>query len=119
MRITGIRLSHHRLPLDPPFDASWDPRPRTDFHATILRVETDQGLTGIGSGDSMPGFAGHEALFIGRDPRDMERHWRVIDSLSLHYGRCWPLDIALWDLAGQIEGLPCWKIMGSPAPIST
>ncbi len=115
MRITGIRLSHHRLALDPPFDASWDPRPRTDFHATIVRVETDQGLTGIGSGDSMPGFAGHEALFIGRDPRDMERHWRVIDSLSLHYGRCWPLDIALWDLAGQIEGVPCWRMLGGLA----
>ena len=26
--ITRIEISHHRLPLDPPFPASWDPQPR-------------------------------------------------------------------------------------------
>ncbi len=115
MKITGIKLSRHRLDLDPAFHASWDSRPRTGFEATIVRVETDRGLCGVGSGDTMPGFAGHEALFVGQDPRDLERHWRVVDSLSFHYGRCWPLEIALCDLAGQIAGLPCWKMLGGLA----
>ena len=34
-RITAIEISHHRLPLDPAFKASWDGRPRTYFDATI------------------------------------------------------------------------------------
>ena len=111
-KITRIEISHHRLPLDPPFRASWDPRPRTSFDATLVRVETDDGLVGWGSGDAMLGFAGHEALFVGRDPADIERHHAVLSHLNFHYGRCWPLDLALWDLAGKITGQPCWKLLG-------
>lgn len=112
MKITGIEIRHHEIPLDPPFRASWDTRPRTSFRATIVRVTTDEGLTGIGSGDLMLGFAGHEHLFIGQDPLAIERHFRVLDNISFHYGRAWPLDLALWDLAGKIAGLPVWKLLG-------
>jgi L-alanine-DL-glutamate epimerase-like enolase superfamily enzyme len=112
MKITNIAVSHHRIPLDPPFHAAWDTRPRTSFQATVVRVETDEGLVGIGSGDLMLGFAGHEHLFVGRDPLELARHNRVIDNLTFHYGRCWPLDLALWDLAGKIKGEPCWKLLG-------
>jgi L-alanine-DL-glutamate epimerase-like enolase superfamily enzyme len=113
MKIASITISHHRLPLDPPFEAAWDSRPRRHFDATIVRVATDEGLIGIGSGDAMPGFVGHEELFLGQDPRDLDRHFRVIDNLSFHYGRCWPLDVALWDLFGKITGQPCWRLLGA------
>src|SRR5215813_5726613 len=112
MKITAIRISQHRYKFDPPFHASWDTRPRTHWDATIVRVETDQGVTGIGSGDLMVGFAGHEELFIGQDPLAIERHYRVLSNIDFHYGRCWPLDLALWDLAGKITGQPCWKLLG-------
>ncbi len=112
MKITKIAITHHRLPLDPPFRASWDTRPRTHFDATITRVETDADLTGIGSGDMMVGFEGHEHLFIGQDPMQLERHYRVINNIQFHYGRCWPLDLALWDLAGKITGQPVWRLLG-------
>lgn len=110
--ITGILISQHRLEFDPPFHAAWDTRPRTAWDATIVRVTTDVGVTGIGSGDLMLGFAGHEHLFIGRDPMAIERHWRVLSHIDFHYGRCWPLDLALWDLAGKLTGQPCWKLLG-------
>ncbi len=48
-KITAIEISHHRLPLDPPFKASWDGRPRRHFDATIVRVQDDEGREGIGS----------------------------------------------------------------------
>jgi L-alanine-DL-glutamate epimerase-like enolase superfamily enzyme len=111
-RIVAIEVSHHRLALDPPFRPSWDTRPRSHFDATIVRVTTDTGLTGVGSGDAMIGFAGHEDLFIGHDPMALERHCRVLSHISFHGGRCWPLDLALWDLAGKITGQPCWKLLG-------
>src|SRR5204862_8080952 len=107
-----ITLTHHRLALAPPFNASWDTRPRTHFDATIVRIATDEGLVGVASGDMMVGFAGHEHLFIAQDPLAIERHFRVISNIGLHYGRCWPLDLALWDLAGKIAGQPCWKLLG-------
>ncbi|HEY7995509.1 MAG TPA: enolase C-terminal domain-like protein, partial [Steroidobacteraceae bacterium] len=111
-KIAAIAISHHRLPLEPPFNASWDSKPRVHFDATVVRVSTDTGLVGVGSGDRMLGFAGHEALFIGQDPLALERHFRVLSNLDFHYGRCWPLDLALWDLAGKILGAPCWKLLG-------
>ena len=111
-KIASIAITHHRLPLDPPFNASWDSSPRRHFDATLVRVETDTGLVGWGSGDVMLGFAGHEALFVGRDPTDIDRHHTVLSHLNFHYGRCWPLDLALWDLIGKIEGQPCWRLLG-------
>ena len=52
MKITAIRLDRMRLPLDPPLRAAWDPVPRRAFDATLVRVETDEGVTGYGSGDT-------------------------------------------------------------------
>ncbi len=112
MKIAAIEITHHRLPLDPPFRPSWDFRPRDNFDVTIVRVRTDDGFEGVGSGDTMTGFQGHEHLFIGRDPRDVERHARILDNIQFHYGRCWPLDLALWDLCGKMANEPVWKLLG-------
>jgi L-alanine-DL-glutamate epimerase-like enolase superfamily enzyme len=111
-RIKAVEVTQHRLSFQPPFHASWDTKPRAHFDATIVRVETDSGLMGVGSGDLMLGFAGHEHLFVGQDPLLLERHYRVLSHIDFHYGRCWPLDLALWDLAGKITGQPCWKLLG-------
>lgn len=111
MKIDRIEIHHYRLPLDPPFKASWDPQPRTSFTSTIVRVRAGD-CEGVGSGDAMLGFAGHEALFIGQDPFNIERHVRLLDNLQFHYGRMWPLEVALWDLMGQISGQPLWKLLG-------
>jgi len=116
VKITGIEVSHHRLALSPPFHASWDTRPRQFFDATIVRVHSDAGLSGVASGDMMVGFAGHEALFIGQDALAIERHWRLLNNIQFHWGRCWPLDLALWDLAGKIAGQPVWRLLGGLDP---
>ena len=110
--ITAIEITRHRLHFDPPFRASWDTKPRTFWDAAIVQVHTDLGVTGIGSGDMMLGFEGHEPLFVGQDALALERHWRMLNNISFHWGRCWPLDLALWDLAGKIAGQPCWKLIG-------
>ncbi|MBA3605464.1 MAG: mandelate racemase/muconate lactonizing enzyme family protein [Actinomycetota bacterium] len=110
--IVAIDISHHRLPLDPAFPASWDPRPRTHFPATIVRVTDDAGRVGIGSGDSMYGFADYESYFLGQDPLDLDRHAAVLANVEFHAGRPWPLDVALWDLAGKIHGRPVWDLVG-------
>ncbi|MCX6513975.1 MAG: mandelate racemase/muconate lactonizing enzyme family protein [Actinobacteria bacterium] len=110
--ITRIEITHHQLPLDPPFPASWDTRPRTQFPATIVRVFDDQGRCGVGSGDAMYGFADYERYFIGQDPLDVDRHSAVISNIEFHAGRQWPLDLALWDLKGKIQGEPVWKMLG-------
>jgi len=110
--ITRIEITHHQLPLDPPFPASWDTQPRTKFPATIVRVHDDAGNVGIGSGDAMYGFSDYQRYFIGEDPLDLERHAAVLANIEFHAGRPWPVDVALWDLAGKIEDEPIWKMLG-------
>jgi L-alanine-DL-glutamate epimerase-like enolase superfamily enzyme len=112
MKIAKIELSHHAIDLDPPFRASWDPVPRRRFVVDLVRVTTESGLTGVGAGDPMPGLHGNEHLFIGQDARALGRHFKIIDNLSFFYGRLWPLDIALWDLFGQITRQPVWRLLG-------
>jgi D-galactarolactone cycloisomerase len=112
LRITGIRCQRLTLPLDPPFHAAWDPEPRRSFEATLVRVETDVGLVGIGSGDTMSGFDDFVQLFVGRDPRAIARHARTLETISFHAGRYWPLEAALWDLLGQACGEPVARLLG-------
>jgi D-galactarolactone cycloisomerase len=112
MRITAIRTERLRVPLDPPFPAAWDPVPRTAFPVTIVRVETDEGVVGIGSGDTMDGFAAFEHLFVGQDPLAIARHVRALETIDFHAGRYWPLEVALWDIAGQVAGLPVATLCG-------
>ena len=115
MRITAIRLERQALDLDPSFPAAWDPVPRRRFEATLVFVETDEGLTGIGSGDTMDGFAAYEHLFVGQDPLAIERHVRALETIAFHAGRYWPLEAALWDLAGQARGVPVAELFGGKA----
>jgi L-alanine-DL-glutamate epimerase-like enolase superfamily enzyme len=112
VKITAIRIQRLRLPLDPPFYAAWDPDPRVEFGATIVRVETDAGVTGVGSGDTMAGFEEFEHLFIGRDPLAIAGHARTLETISFHAGRFWPLEAALWDLFGRVAGLPVATLLG-------
>ena len=112
VRITGIRLDRLVLPLDPPFPAAWDPVPRRSFAATIVRIETDEGVVGIGSGDTMDGFEAFEHLFIGGDPLAIAHHVRVLETIDFHAGRYWPIEVALWDIIGQVAGLPVATLFG-------
>ena len=112
MKITTIRLDRMRLVLDPPFAAAWDPAPRQHFDATLVRVETDAGITGYGSGDTMDGFAAFAGLFIGKDPMQIANHVRTLETISFHAGRYWPLEAALWDIIGKACGQPVATLFG-------
>src|SRR5262249_6259392 len=103
VKITAIRLHRMRLPLVPPFRAAWDPVPREAFDATLVRVETDEGVTG---------YAAFEDLFLGRDPARIARHVRTLETVGFHASRYWPLEVALWDIAGQVAGQPVAALFG-------
>lgn len=110
--IERIAFSYHQLPLDPPFPAAWDHRPRQSFPVAVVRVYDGSGAVGFGAGDPMRGLADYVDLFLGTDPSDLERHGAVLANISFHDGRPWPLDTALWDLAGKLAGEPIWRMVG-------
>jgi L-alanine-DL-glutamate epimerase-like enolase superfamily enzyme len=112
MKITAIRLDRMRLDLDPPFYAAWDPVPRRHFDATLVQVETDEGITGYGSGDTMDGFEPFSSLFTGTDPLAIADQVRRIESIGFHAGRYWPLEAALWDIIGKATSQPVAVLFG-------
>jgi L-alanine-DL-glutamate epimerase-like enolase superfamily enzyme len=112
LKITRIRLQRLQTDLDPPFIAAWDPVPRRSFAATLVRIETDEGMVGVGSGDTMDGFDPFIPLFLGQDPLAIARHVRTLETISFHVGRFWPLEAALWDIAGQVCGQPVARLFG-------
>src|ERR1700712_3015605 len=109
-KIASIEITHHRLSLDPPFKASWDGRARRHFDATIVRVTDDEGRQGIGSGDLMKGFEGHEDLFIGHDPRHLGRPAEVSAPINSHCGGCGRLARAPGNLSEKGTGEPVWRM---------
>jgi len=115
VKITSISIDRLRIGLEPPFNAARDPQPRREFAATIVRVHTGEGLVGVGSGDTMDGFERFAGLFIGQDPLAIARHARALETISFHSGRYWPLEAALWDLAGKILVRPAATLLGGSA----
>ncbi len=113
MKITEIRLQRLRLPLDPAFCAAWDPIPRTSFGATIVYVHTDTGHVGVGSGDDMGGFGDYAHLFLGTDPTRILEQVKRIETTNFHASRYWPLEVAFWDIIGQVCDQPVSVLFGN------
>jgi len=105
----------------------WGTNDRRGPYSAFIRVETDDGLWGLGEASPMEGglasllvVAKHMAPFLtGKDPLD---HAVLLDTL-LHKciklgpegavsGALAGLDIALWDLKGKALGLPIHKLLG-------
>src|SRR5712692_6660614 len=55
---------------------------------------------------------------IGQDPLAIERHFYMMTatqySFMAHIPTISGIDIALWDLAGKITGLPIYRLLGGP-----
>ena len=99
----------------------------------LIRVFTDEGVIGIGEVDSSPWVVqaavtapashmtatGLRELLVGQDPADISGLWRRMYHGSLYYGRRGAalhaisgIDIALWDIAGKVEGKPIHELLG-------
>jgi L-alanine-DL-glutamate epimerase-like enolase superfamily enzyme len=87
----------------------------------ILRVSTDNGLTGSAIGDAAAGAQAMrlaKALLPGADPRGVVGLWQKMTSAG---GRSRQraaalLDVVLWDLKARANGEPLWKTLGGARP---
>jgi galactonate dehydratase len=96
-----------------------------------VKVETDEGITGIGELHPASGTGGTPYLplagveycaeyLVGQDPRQTERHWQHLFRRCLFRGGAdamaaiGALDIALWDIKGKELGRPVHELLGGP-----
>lgn len=96
------------------------------FHGwTVVEVETDNGIVGIGNVALAPRIAKQiidlylAPLVIGHDPFDYEYLWQRMYRSTLAWGRkgvgmaaISAIDIALWDIMGKATGKPVFKLLG-------
>lgn len=99
----------------------------------IIRIHTDEGITGIGEAHTSPTVLkaiidapvshlttqGLKTLLIGQDPRRINTLWNAMYHHSTSYGRRGAvmqaisgIDIALWDLLGKATGQPVHQLLG-------
>jgi glucarate dehydratase len=123
MKITAIRATPVNIPYHNPARMSAG----TSGHSTrtIIEVETDAGLTGLG--DASYAFAADvierefAPALLGLDPVAGGELRRYCLPDHLDFGTpllkarlaAWGgMDIALWDLRGKAEGLPLYELLG-------
>ena len=126
MRITAIKS--HVLQYDLDEELGYSQQYYAKRTAHLVEVQTDEGITGWGEcfGGGPVAFANKTIverviapLVIGMDPHDREVIWHKVYNLLRDHGqKGMPIqalsgvDIALWDIAGKVCGVPVYKLLG-------
>jgi len=126
MKITKVTSHVLEYDLQEPLGYSQQYYAKRSAH--LVEVETDEGVTGwgecFGPGNVARANAGIvekviQPLIIDDDPLDRDVIWHKVYNLLRDHGqKGMPLqslsgvDIALWDIAGKIAGLPLSKLLG-------
>lgn len=125
MKITAIRATPVNLPLEAPY--IWALGEHPGFSKTIVEVETDQGLVGLGEAPShseatvidslAERLIGTDALDIaGADARclpELRTSVNTDDAATLRaFGA---IEVALWDLRGKAWNVPLVTLLGGAA----
>ena len=122
------KITSHVLQCDLPEELGYSQQYYARRSAHLVEVETDEGVTGWGEcfGPGNIALANKaivekviQPMILGADPLDRDVLWhRVYNLMRDHGQKGMPLqslsgvDIALWDIAGKVAGLPIHKLIG-------
>jgi len=86
----------------------------------VIRISTDGGIYGYGQAENTKSYLKPHVLFykqylIGEDPTNVERVMMKIRRMASF--KPWgsavsAIEMALWDIAGKVSGLPVYKLLG-------
>jgi D-galactarolactone cycloisomerase len=100
---------------------------RNTRSATLVQVETDEGVFGLGScsgnGELIEVIVGKvlKPLLIGMDPTDIDGFWdkayvrgghKEFGTRGIGVVALSGIDIALWDILGKVRGVPVYQLLG-------
>jgi L-alanine-DL-glutamate epimerase-like enolase superfamily enzyme len=106
LKITGIRVVNLRVVRETgQMEAAWNPGTVTTWRiggGSIVEIQTDQGLSGIGPAIDPAGLEAAKTQLVGKDPFSVEQ---LAGPLRYYAGgsprTVSGLEIALWDLIGK------------------
>lgn len=126
MKITAVHS--HVLQYDLPEELGYSQQYYARRTAHLVEVQTDDGITGWGEcfGPGNVALANKgivekviQPMVLGDDPLDRDVIWHKVYNLLRDHGqKGMPMqalsgvDIALWDIAGKVAGLPLHKLIG-------
>ncbi|MEM7131684.1 MAG: mandelate racemase/muconate lactonizing enzyme family protein [Chloroflexota bacterium] len=118
LRITAIKTIRLRTvdevgTLEP----AWDPGGQMLFRkggGSVVEIQTDEGISGIGPGVDPHLLPAIEARLLGQDPFAIEQHMAALRyyAAGSPYRGMAGVDMALWDLIGKACGQPLYKLWG-------
>ena len=117
MKITGYRVEKLTIQLDRPLADANFPSGTDLMPASLLMIDTDEGISGLAPGGGEPGSLFD--LLEGQDPREVIGLWRrMVDQvhkggLAAAGGPIAAIDAALWDLKAKIADEPLWQTFGA------
>lgn len=88
------------------------------MHCTILRIDTNQGISGYGEvrdGGSRNFALALKSRILGENPCNIDKIFRRIKQFGGHArqgGGVCGIELALWDLAGKAYGIPVYQMLG-------
>jgi galactonate dehydratase len=117
MRVTQIEVFHVHT------------RRSTGQRPILVRVDTDEGISGVGEVGLAYGAAGaagaaiikdYASFVLGRDPFDTERLWEDLlkhtfwgqGGGTVVFAGISGIDIALWDIKAKALGVPLYQLLG-------
>jgi L-alanine-DL-glutamate epimerase-like enolase superfamily enzyme len=126
MKITAIKVYQVDLPLKEGRYAWADGKYVEVFDSTVVRIETDGDVDGVGEvcplgpfylpafgAGARAGIAELAPHLIGEDPTQLARVNRTMDAALLgHPYVKSPLDMACWDITGKVTGQPVCHLLG-------
>ena len=121
MKIKAIELYHVSVPLKETFWPTWIPGyPQTHNRFTLIKIITDEGITGYSAGTAM----GKErqglgdligSYLIGADPTDIDQVQGLLKQAGFLGWRNFWIEPACWDIIGKKEGKPVYELLGGRA----
>jgi D-galactarolactone cycloisomerase len=118
-RITRVRSRVLDLPLPAPFRPAWGRgQVQHTFFMTVIEVETEGGITGVSAAEARSETAVAIDRFvtphlIGQDAAAPERLTNILRDAEILGPPVYCAEIALWDVAGKVAGLPTYKLWGA------
>jgi L-alanine-DL-glutamate epimerase-like enolase superfamily enzyme len=120
MKITGFRHETYLMKMDRAISDCNQPDGVELLPGSILFLETDKNLTGLGLGFGGEAIAGLYPVIEGHDPRDAVGLWMKMNDAAHKGGNegavnaaLGMIDVALWDLKAKIAEEPLWCTLGA------
>lgn len=126
MKITDVRAYVLECPLRPEEYFTWAQSRVTKRVASIVEIETDEGITGVGEAFGFSPMATRSMIenslrpkLIGENPIDTNRLWDMLYTITRMEGQkgvalmaISAVDIALWDIKGKFWHAPVADLLG-------